>query len=466
VNETTNGGVSRRGFLTLAATGLGLGFMGSPLQQLLFTREALGATPQDASYDAFLSIYFRGGPSQTDTWDPKPGSPSSYPGFQTVDLGVRDVYGAPVRLGGQFSASEPVLPELANLVMNDRDVKLGLVRSFWHGQNAHVMAQTYMNCWWRSQPLVAQYPSMASAMAYYLQGRGPGIPAVVITGNHGERVNDAGQSRCPTGLEVAPGGAASSQLVEALRRPVGVDQARYDRRKAFLDRLNQRYVAAHPDAMARAMEKATEDAHAVTSAGAAAAAFDLRGKPLLPPGGNDPVAERLTMALELIKAGIPYVSMGVGGNDTHRDNRRTISRIWGVNVNQGVTALARALKATGKRVLIALYGDFGRTPASVNGGARDGRDHWGGAFTVALLSINQPKFVMTAIGDTGRDGLLQYNSGAKDPISPADMGAFLYRAMGIQVGRPEFDLPLLSRPAAPVDRMNRSDLLLRTFGLL
>lgn len=466
-NCSTCGDVTRRGFLKLSGTGVALGFMGASLHQMLFMKEALGVQPENAFYDAYLSIFFDGGPSHTDTWDPKPGTRSSYPNFQTIDLGVQDKYGEPVRIGGQFNAQNVVFPELANLVMNDPAIKLGIIRSFWHGSNDHGTGQRYMNGWWRSQTLVMQYPSVASAMAYYFQGQGLGIPAVVINGANGDRVNASGESRCPTALQVAVG-AANNPVVQALRRPNNVDQARYDRRKALLDRLNERFMASRPDQMAKAMEKATEDAYDVTSAGQAASAFDLTGKTILPPGGNDNTARRMTLAQELIKAGVPYVAMGIGGNDSHGNNMATISRNWGVYINQGLSEMARNLKATGKRVLVTMYGDFGRTPATVNNGARDGRDHWGGSFSVALLSINQPKFKMTAIGDTGPEGLLQWNTGAKDPIAPADLGAFVYRSLGIQVGSADgrFNLPLNARPAPPVDRNNKSQLLLETFGLV
>ncbi|MCO5167650.1 MAG: DUF1501 domain-containing protein [Planctomycetes bacterium] len=466
-NCSTCGDVSRRGFLKLSGTGVALGFMGASLHQLLFMKEALGVQPENAFYDAFVSIFFNGGPSQTDTWDPKPGTRSSYPNFQTINLGVNDRYGQPVRIGGQFANGNAIFPQLANLVMNDPAVKLGLVRSFWHGSNNHQTGQTYMNGWWRSQALVEQYPSMASAMAYYFQGQGLGIPSVVINGANGNRVNSAGESRCPTALQVNAN-AGNNPVVQSLRRPNNVDQARYDRRKALLDRLNQRFLESRPDAMVRAMEKATEDAYDVTTTGQAASAFDLTGKTILPPGGNNGVAMRMTLAQELVAAGIPYVAMGIGGNDSHSNNVNAISTNWGVSINQGLTAMAQNLKATGKRVLVAMYGDFGRTPATVNSGARDGRDHWGGGFSIGLLSINQPRFRMTAIGDTGPEGLQQWNTGAQDPIAPADMGAFIYRSLGLQIGQTggKFDLPLTSRPAPPVDRVNNSQLLMETFGLV
>jgi hypothetical protein len=305
-------------------------------------------------------------------------------------------------------------------------------------------------------------------MAYYFQGQGVGIPSVVIQGANGDRVNDSGASRCPTALMAQAGGNQNANpTVQALQLPPGVDQARYDRRKSLLDKLNARFLASRPDLMAKAEEKATEDAYSVTSGGQAAKAFDLTGKTLVPAGDNG-TAMRLTLAQELLKAGVPYVAMGIGGNDSHTGNFDTIGQNWGQSINKGLTAVAQNLKATGKRVLVTMYGDFGRTPASVNGGSRDGRDHYGSGFSVGILSINQPKFKMTAIGDTGPDGTNQAASGLVDPIEPADLGAFVYRSLGIQIGKPDgsFDVPLNGRNAPPVERINNSDKLLTTFGLV
>src|SRR5262249_41194473 len=149
-----------------------------------------------------------------------------------------------------------------------------------------------------------------------------------------------------------------------------------------------------------AMEKATNDAYSITSQGMAARAFDLIGKTLITTS-NTGVLQRMTLSQELIKAGIPYVAMGIGGNDSHSNNMGTIQTNGGNHINEGLPEMAANLKATGKRVLVTMYGDFGRTPASVNGGSRDGRDHWGDGFSIGMLSINQPKFKMTSIGDTG-----------------------------------------------------------------
>lgn len=458
-------GLDRREFLRATlGSGVSLGFMGAGLPALLGARAArAGVTPDGALYDAALSIFMDGGPSQTDTLDPKPGTPHQG-AFGAVSLGYRDVYGQDVKLGDRLAG-------LANLVTDPAsNVRLGLIRSFSHQNEDHGLAQNYMNTWWGSVPASNEYPSMASAMAHYYQGQGLGVPSVVITPEKTIASSTPNTSRCPAALMVAPGDPqGQNPVVQALRRPAGVDAARYDRRRAFAAAMNARFLASRPDEVAKAWDRASDDAHKVTQGGQAAQAFDLTGVPLLPAADQD-TARRLTLAKRLLTAGVPFVATGILGNDSHDNNSQIVAANWGQSVGQGVSQLCRDLAATGKRVLVVIYGDFGRTPFTVdpNGQNRNGRDHWADGFSVGLLSINQPKFTPTAIGDTGPLGMWTRAAGTlKDPVQPKDLGGFIYRSLGFQLGRADgaFDVPMADRDAPPVDRLNDSSKLLRTFGL-
>lgn len=448
----------RREFLKkVGKTGIALGAFGLSLQSRMFMQEAFGVQPEGAFFDAALQIFFSGGPSQTDTWDPKPGSANNV--FNTINLGVKDAY-------NEDMVISEVFPTLANMVMNDPNVSLGTLRSMVHRNNNHGTAQMYMNSFWEGT-LANIYPSIASAMAYYFQGSGIGIPSVVINGGNGQDVNTARASRCPTALQVNAGnGQGNNPVVQALQLPTGVDPARYTRRKSLLDKLNARFLASRPDDIAKAMERATNDAASVTMKGDAARAFDLTNVPLVPARDNG-TAQRLTQAVRLLEAGVPYVSCGIGGNDSHGNNMATIRGNWGQSVDQGVSEIVTRLKASGKRVLIFMGGEFGRTPNTTANG-RDGRDHWGDGFSWAMVAVNQPKFKTTAFGSTGPDGMFRESQGTLiDPVHPKDMGGLVYRALGFQTGvSVKFDLPLNDRDAPAVDRINNGAKLMQTFGLV
>ena len=153
-----NEGLTRRDLLKTSAKGVFLGACGMTLADKIFMNQAFAEAGPivDPWYDAFLYVYFQGGPSQTDTWDPKPGSINQNPNIGTINLGVNDVYNNPINIGEVF-------PNIANHVMNDPMVSLGLVRSFDHGSNNHGNGQMMMSSFWQGQLLNA-YPSIAPAM--------------------------------------------------------------------------------------------------------------------------------------------------------------------------------------------------------------------------------------------------------------------------------------------------------------
>jgi hypothetical protein len=452
----------RRKFLKfLGKAGVGLGLAGVSLENQLFLRDAYGVTPDNPSYDAVVQVFFTGGPSQTDTFDPKPGSPNNV--FGTIDLGVKDPYGDDVLISSLF-------PNLSDLVLNDPMVGLGSVRSMSHGTNNHTESRRFMFSFWEGN-LAGVYPTMAPVMAHYFQGTGIGVPAVAIENGLGRRgvtleVNLAQESKCPTALEVNVNGTGS-RVVETLSRSAGVGAGRYDRRKSFVDKMNARYTAQRRFESCGAWERATQEAYDITSKGDAARAFDLSGVNLVPTGSTD-ISRRITLTQRLVDAGVPYVVMGIGGNDTHINNRGRHEQNFGDYVDNGVVEMVNRFKQSGKRVLIMLGGEFGRTPGSVAGG-RDGRDHWGDGFTWSFISVNQPKFKTNAYGQTGPDGTFRARSNTLvDPVRPKDLGGFVYRAMGFDVGDVpgKFNIPMQDRTAPPVDRRNKSTELLQTFGLI
>lgn len=456
---------SRRDLLKTSAKGVFLGACGMTLADKLFMNQVLAEAGPivDPWYDGFLYVFFGGGPSQTDTWDVKPGSINQNPNLGTINLGVNDVYNKPINISDVF-------PNIANHVMTDPMVSLGLVRSFDHGSNNHGNGQAMMGSFWQGQ-LLNVYPSIAPAMAWMGDNfPRPGqiaIPSVVLLGNNPQGVNDARGARVPTALEVNVGNnQGGNPVVEALSRPAGVDADRYARRKALLDSLNARFKEQTPGDLTAAYQNAIQQAYDVTAAGQAAGAFDLTGKTLLP-SDNNGEAQRFTVAQELLKAGVPYVTMGIGGNDSHGNNTATIRSNWGASFDAAIGQLITNVKATGKKILIMAAGDFGRTPDVKGNGYQngdDGRDHWGDSFSVAMISVNQPKFKTNALGDTGPDGLFTVNRTSRngvgnnslvDPINPAGLGWFVYSLMlgpTFTLGMPDgtTDIPTATGRNAPL----------------
>lgn len=444
---------SRRELLKKGALGLAWGLGGLSLVNQLFLERAYGVPQQRSSlYDAVVQVFYEGGPSQTDTWDPKPGRPNNV--FRTIPLGVNDVYNQPVHVAEHF-------PRIANLVTGQPSrFGLGLIRSVSHPNLEHFNAQMWMNCFWQDSGSVAAYPSAAATMAHLLHDKvkSEGLPPSVVLRPGTTGVNEARTSSVPTALSVDAGGPDMTDALTAK-----VDPRRADRRRALTEVFNERMRATRPDATVKAYEDAWTDALELTRRGRAAAAFDLTGKPILPGDDSGGACTRLTLAQELVRQGVPYVSTAIFGNDdSHGNNVATVTKNWGNITDPAVSQLASNLAATGKKVLVVMFGEFGRTPI-LNGSS--GRDHFASGFSCALLSVNQPLFKTTAWGDTGPDGMA--GAQLRDPVAPSTLGALVYRAVGIPIDDPRSFIPMPQGPRCAVDPTlaGRAPALMAGFGL-
>jgi hypothetical protein len=455
--------LDRREMLRLGLAGLGSGVLGLNFLSGCGITESdkdpdlreIAAAPTNAFYDAVIQIFFGGGPSQTDTWDPKPGSASQL-FATTINTGINDKYGKPILLGS-------VLPKIAAAV-GAGTAQLGIVRSLVHSNGDHDAAELATQSFWRTIGPASLYPSVASVMSYYFQGQTTiNVPAVAIDGTANDNKGNP--------ISMALNGRTSG-MTALLNRPVTA--TRYDRRKRMLDNLNAGR-SNRPDTLVQSHIAATTDAYKLTTTGTASAAFDLTGKTVLP-ATDTSFGRRVTLAQELVKAGVPYVALQLNGNDSHENNIATVTDRWQNNCDPAVAQLVTNLKATGKRVLITMGGEFGRTPRIpsdplING---DGRDHWYDGFSWGFLSVNQPKFKNGAWGDTGPDGLysqVSTNAGGLpgklvDACEMADLGAFIYRALGFQVGSAGYNIPLTTGMTSPVDAGATGQALMTYFGLV
>jgi hypothetical protein len=108
----------------------------------------------------------------------------------------------------------------------------------------------------------------------------------------------------------------------------------------------------------------------LTLKGISAEAFTINKSSLLA-AGNDEIyvgwKQRFTLAQQLIKQGVPFLNVGIGGNDDgHLNNQSAVEGIFGQTTNDLVRETILSLEEwcvdQGKRVLILLGGEFGRTP--------------------------------------------------------------------------------------------------------
>jgi hypothetical protein len=123
--------------------------------------------------------------------------------------------------------------------------------------------------------------------------------------------------------------------------------------------------------------------------------------------------------------------------DTHTNNFKTLKNTRLPNFDRAISALLDDLQERGllETTLVAVITEFGRTP-KINKTA--GRDHYPRAGNVLLAGAGIRGGAV--IGATDRNG----SAPATQPYSPADFGASIYHALGIDAHTTYY--PRLPRP--------------------
>lgn len=129
--------------------------------------------------------------------------------------------------------------------------------------------------------------------------------------------------------------------------------------------------------------------------------------------------------------------------DTHGQNFSKLKNPLLPQFDAACSSLLEDLAASGrlKKTLVAVLGDFGRTP-KVNAGA--GRDHWNSCYTILLAGGGIKEGFL--FGTSDRTGSVPTES----PVSPGDIVATMYRQLGIDPRHTIYDA--LERPHTVVPK--------------
>lgn len=405
---------------------------------LAYRQGALGplfAQASRASARACIVLWMEGGPSQIDTFDPKPGRATG------GEFGVVRTNVPGMEISGQ-------LPRLAQL-----GDSFSLIRSMTSSQVEHAQATYLLRTGYdigegRPHPslgslFVHETQSAAALGAYVRISCGPRAPG---TRDLGARAGLLGSAYQPfeiedalhplRGLPLRSGGSARrASLAEDLDRtfteqhPEGSVKERSVQRSAAL-RLEDSELGE-----ALSFEREREDLRASYGVGL--------------PGEGSAFGAGCLLARRLIERGTRFVEVALGGWDTHVDNFKTLRPLLGA-LDRGYSGLLRDLRDRGllSSTLVVWMGEFGRTP-EIN--AQKGRDHYGRAFSVAVAGggIQGGRIV----GKTDPDG----REILEDPVTVPDLFATLLAAAGADPARkvqdPEGDILRLTNHGKVVKRL-------------
>lgn len=378
--------------------------LGAWLGSLLALRaDAQDAPPSVTPAQACIVLWMTGGMSQTDTFDPKPGTPSAGP-LRAIKTAQRDVL-----------VSE-LLPLTAEQMQH-----VSLIRSMATREGAHDRASYLVRTGWAPSGTV-RHPDLGALVAQALARADAELPPYVSIGGEGTGPGFLGVSFAPFTVR------DPTRPVQDLTYPAGVDAARFAQRRRLLEAVERRFRREHPgdETEGRTSIYAKAD-RLMHSRGVAA--FDLAQEParVRAAYGPDPFGQGCLMARRLVEAGVKAVEVHLGGWDTHQDNF-TRNRSLCAPLDRGLAALIADLRERDllRRTLVVVATEFGRTPR-IN--AQEGRDHHANGWSVALAG--GPVRGGRVVGATSADG----TAIAERPVGAADFMATLAHALGIDRGR-------------------------------
>ncbi|MBS0206870.1 MAG: DUF1501 domain-containing protein [Planctomycetes bacterium] len=408
-------------------------------------RRAL-ATPQvETPARQVIIIFLQGGLSHLDSWDLKPSAPAEYRGeFQPISTQVPG-----------FSICEH-LPLLAR-----RADRYSVLRSVYHGTPSHEAAIHWTltgydypgaNTTTKNRNIK---PAMGAIVSRALGSSQPGLPSYVCVpdrGQLGDRVRYAsatylGMAHDPFEAGLPPASAtAPFPLPPNLSLAQGIDLSRLEDRLGLLRELDELPRDLDANGAMSGLDEFNRQALELLAHDSTRRAFDMSQESLdvRQRYGNSSFAQRLVLARRLAEAGIRFTLVNFSNNqewDTHTNNFKSLKETRLPELDQAVSALLDDLADRGllQTTLVALFGEFGRTP-KIN--ATAGRDHWSNVFSVMLA------------GGGLKDGLCLGSSTANGenpqdrPIHFNEVLATIYRQLGIacdqvfhdSLGRP---VPLL-----------------------
>ena len=420
--------LTRRDWLRLAAAGA-VGCSSSGWIESL----AADTSTDPRRRRACILLWMNGGPSQTDTFDLKPGHAH----------------------GGTFKAIETAVPgiviseHLPKLARQMKDI--AIIRAMSTKEGDHGRATFNLRTGYTQQGPI-HYPTLGALVAKELE---PSATASCRASSASPLIAASTRPRSAPGssdLDMPPWSSVSAPRSTPRawamrgrsgcrwRRPASARGHRgklrwTDGRLGILDAMTGSFVASHPGIA----PPSHQDAYQLRWSrqwmrSAAGRAFELDEEPaaVRDSYGRTAFGQGCLLARRLVERGVPFVEVtlsSISGSsgfawDTHTQNFESVKNLCGV-LDPAWSALMDDLRGHGlldSTLIVWMGGAFGRTP-KINPNA--GRDHFPAAWTTVLAGGGIKGGQV--IGDTGPSGM-----SVKDrPVSVPDFLATVCRSVGI-----------------------------------
>jgi hypothetical protein len=390
----------------VGAAGLALGARGG-------TAWAAPAAPV-ATAKSVIQIWMWGGPSQIDTFDPKPDAGYDYCGPLNEAI--------PTNVDGvQFGAKLPLLAQQAD--------KFSIIRSMTHGVMGHETASYVTQTGrWPGRLVSPSVGAVVSTFKGYDAGyEGIVAPYIVLTQLQG-RFSEAGflgQRFKPFATGGNPNGKRFE--VEGIVAP-GISDERQEGRRDLLGSLDtlghdmpdDAHFAAHDEAEGNAYNLILGDAKDL---------FDLSNETddMREAYGRSTFGQSCLMARRLVEVGVPYITINYGGWDTHKRHFEIMNRKL-PEMDKAMAMLFQDLSDRGllDTTIVWWTGEFGRGPkVQWNPPWNGGRSHWGPCFTALLAGGGFAGGHVVGASDAKAEQV------ADRPVYPVDLIGSIYERLGI-----------------------------------
>ncbi|MCZ2343070.1 MAG: DUF1501 domain-containing protein [Bacteroidales bacterium] len=375
----------------LRRSGLGLGALG--LASLLPVSGAAAATgPLAAKTPHFpgkakrvIHFFLNGGPSQVDTFDPKPAltqyAGKTLPTHLRTERKTGGAFPSPFKFqkyGQSGIEVSEIFSETAQHIDN-----IAVIRSMKAEVPNHEPSLMLMNCGDSAQPR----PSVGAWVLYGLGSENQNLPAFVAMcpGGHPIKGAENWQSGflpgAYQGTFVDPARGQVSKLIENIAHTQTTTTAQR-KQLDLVAALNREHASHRSDSRLDARIESFELAFRMQTA--ATDAFDVtRETQATRERYGDTVHGRQTLiARRLVERGVRYVQLwhGAGQPWDHHGDIAKAHRKTAADIDRPISALLADLKRLGMLddTLVIWGGEFGRTPTSEG----SGRDHNPYGFTV------------------------------------------------------------------------------------
>jgi Protein of unknown function (DUF1501) len=387
-----------------------------------------------------LVVFASGGQSQFETYDPKPDAP----------VEIRGAFGSiPTTVPGlRFSEHLPKLAKLANRFATLRSVSHDDVD---HGSAIYVSLTGRFHARRSSNPdpspndfpnagAIVKRVRPADRFPYTaIHVNGPLlIPEKIAPGLFGGflgRGFDPHMVGDPTDARLLTGG---------LEDHADISPARLADRQSLLAGLDANRFPSLADRDGLAAE-----AFGVLKSPRARAAFDLAREPAAVRDryGRHRAGQACLLARRLVEVGVPWVTAFFNANIRGQDDRPDDTEAYGWDTHNDIfdsmkshllprfdatfSVLLDDLRARGllETTLVVAMGEFGRAPKVAIeknfAGSSPGRKHWAGCYSVLLAGAGVTPGAV--YGSSDRIGAYPSDR----PVSPLDLTATLYHALGI-----------------------------------